>query len=69
MAGVVLWPAAGSASGLVQPGEERAWRRLSSGECRHVVVEMWTRHVAVVCRGVGEATGSSGACPHVWVGV
>jgi hypothetical protein len=31
---VVVWSAAGRACGPVQPGEERAWRRLSQGECR-----------------------------------
>jgi hypothetical protein len=33
VAGMVLWAATGRASGLIQPGEERAWRWLSKGKC------------------------------------
>jgi hypothetical protein len=34
VAGVMSWPATGGASGPVQAGEERAWRRLSQDEYR-----------------------------------
>jgi hypothetical protein len=69
---VVSWAAAGRASGPVQPGEERAWLRLSKGEYRHVVLGMWARRVAVCvvwCGGVGEATGESRGCTLAWASV
>jgi hypothetical protein len=63
VAGVVSWAAVGRVSGRMQPGEspmqpgeERAWRRLSKGECRACGVGDEAGHV-VVCSGVGFVGG------------
>jgi hypothetical protein len=63
----------------VQPGEERAWRRLSQGECRHVVclcgqgvasVGMWRGGVSEATAGVvGRVRLCRSGCEVVYVGV